>query len=83
MRRRYRDRDGVLRHAGTRRRVRSDYGTVRPHRHGCAHCAMVVAWWVQTEAEHARCGGWRNETFRPSVSFGRWLTTYYREQRAA
>lgn len=84
MRRRYyRDRHGVLRHRGTRRRVRSDYGTTRPHPHSCAHCAMVAAWWAQTEAERAWSGGWRNETFRPSQTFGEWLGQYYRHQRLA
>lgn len=81
--RHYLDRDNVLRHRGTGRKVRSDYGTTRAHPHSCAHCAMVAAWWVQTEAERARCGGWRNERFKPTVDFGQWLATYYREAAAA
>ena len=82
-RRHYRDRAGVLRHRGTRRKVRSDYGTTRPHPRGCAHCAMVATWWEITEAERAWKGGWRNEQFRPTVSFGQWLATFYAHQRAA
>ena len=75
----YRDRHGTLRRHGTHRRVRADYRMPRAHPHGCAHCAMVTAWREQAEAERDWCGGWRNETFHPAVTFGRWLVIYYRE----
>jgi len=78
----YYDRAGVLRHRrGRGRKVRSDRGVPRAHPHGCAHCAMVDAWRAQAEAERAWQGGWRNETFTPSRSFGEWLHIYYRDQR--
>lgn len=53
----------------------------RSHRPGCQHCAMVDQWRVTVAAEREQHGGWRNEDFRPSVTFGQWLTVFYREQR--
>lgn len=53
----------------------------RAHRPGCGHCAMVTAYRETVAAERERAGGWRNEDFRPSVTFGQWLIVFYREQR--
>lgn len=80
--RHYVDRDGVLRHRNGRK-VRSDRGTVRPHRIGCAHCVMVAEWRDQAAADIQRQGGWRNEDARPAITFGHWLSMYYAHQRAA
>lgn len=79
----YYDRDGVLRHRGTHRKVRADRGTTRPHPVGCAHCAMVAEWRDQAAADLVRQGGWRNEDARPRTDFGTWLTVYYAHRRAA
>ena len=81
--RHYYDRDGVLRHRGTRRKVRSDRGTVRPHPARCAHCAMVDQWRQVAAADIDAQGGWRNELARPLTPFGAWLRLYYAHQRAA
>jgi hypothetical protein len=82
-RRHYTDRDGVLRHVGTGRKVRSDYGMAKPHPAGCLHCAVVAAWREQADIEHEAAGGWRNEDFRPSVGFFEFQANYYRELRLA
>jgi hypothetical protein len=44
---------------------------------------MVAAWREMVEAERERHGGWRNENYRPSVTFGQWLVIWHRERRAA
>lgn len=80
-RRHYIDADGVLRHRGAGRKVRSDYRTAKPHPHGCAHCVMVAAYRAEVERQREEAGGWRNEDFRPSFTFGDWLVMYYRERR--
>lgn len=79
--RHYTDEAGVLRHVGTGRKVRSDYGTTRPHPAHCAHCAMVDEYRVQTEVEREAAGGWRNEWFRPSVTLIEFTVAYFREAR--
>lgn len=56
---------------------------MRSHRPGCDHCAMVAAWREMVAAERERHGGWRNENYRPSVTFGQWLVIWHRERRAA
>lgn len=42
---------------------------------------MVDQWRVTVAAERDRAGGWRNEDFRPSVTFGEWLVIWHRELR--
>ena len=86
-RRHYIDADGVLRHRNKRnrngvgRKVRSDYGMPKAHPAGCAHCVMVAAYRDEVARQHEAAGGWRNEEFRPSFTFGDWLVMYYTEQR--
>lgn len=88
-RRHYIDAEGVLRHRakdkrnrnGAGRKVRSDYRTAQPHPLGCAHCAMVQAYRDEVERQREAAGGWRNEDFRPSFTFGDWLIMYYGQRR--
>lgn len=54
---------------------------MRVHRPGCDHCAMVAAYRVTVAAERESAGGWRNEGFRPSITFGQWLILWHRERR--
>ncbi|MCW2901570.1 MAG: hypothetical protein JWO67_3835 [Streptosporangiaceae bacterium] len=54
----------------------------RAHRPGCRHCAMVREFRAAVDAERDAAGGWRNENFRPSVTFADWLVLWNRERRA-
>lgn len=54
---------------------------MRAHRPGRDHCAMVAAYRDTVAAERETAGGWRNETFRPSITFGQWLILWHRERR--
>lgn len=53
---------------------------MRAHRPGCDHCSMVATWRAMVDAERESAGGWRNETFRPSITFGQWLILWHRER---
>jgi hypothetical protein len=41
---------------------------------------MVRAYRETVSAERELAGGWRNESFRPSVPFGEWLKVWHRNQ---
>jgi len=41
---------------------------------------MVATWRAMVDAERESAGGWRNETFRPSITFGQWLILWHRER---
>jgi hypothetical protein len=81
--RHYTDDNGVLRHVGTGRKVRSDYGTRKPHPRGCAHCAAVDAYLDDLEVLREAAGGWRNEDFRHPIGFIGFYVRYCREVRLA
>jgi hypothetical protein len=77
----YLDSEGVLRHRVTRRKVRSDYGTHRPHPRHCRHCQMVDAYRDYAAVEIERQGGFRNESAKPRLGLIEFQAQYYREER--
>lgn len=79
----YTDTDGIERHVGSNRKVRSDKGLPKPHPAHCRHCKVVDAYREQVELEREAAGGWRNEWFRPSVTFFDFQAAWYREERLA
>lgn len=42
---------------------------------------MVAAYRDTVAAKRDQAGGWRNEGFRPSITFGQWLILWHRERR--
>lgn len=78
----YTDENGIERHVGSNRKVRSDKGLPKPHPAGCRHCKVVDEWRGMVEVEREAAGGWRNEWFRPSVTFFEFQAAYYAELRA-